>query len=195
MTTRPADPRRLRAIRGGAAAGVATLIAAAAHTLSGGGAPAPELLATVALLAWPVAVALVGRRPSVAGTAAAVAVAQALLHGVFALVGPASRAAAPASGAGHDHAPALLPTVGVGGPVAVDPAMVAGHVLAAVVTVAVLHRGERMLRALAAGIRLLLPLLPPPLPAPPALPAPAAVTGAPPARLPLSDLSRRGPPR
>ena len=45
------------------AASVAVVVSATAHTLSGGGAPPAWLLVAVALLATPVAVALVGDRP------------------------------------------------------------------------------------------------------------------------------------
>lgn len=74
--------------------------------------------------------------------------------------------------------------------------MIAGHLVAAVVTVAALHRGERMLRTLARGIRRLLrvrlqaprPLVRRRLAA--TVLAPSALR---PAILP-SDLSLRGPP-
>ena len=58
MIPRPADPRRARVARAGGAAAIATLTASAAHTLGGGTPPAPWLVLTVALLAWPVALAI-----------------------------------------------------------------------------------------------------------------------------------------
>ena len=195
METRSAVARRLRVARGGAAAAVATTIAATAHTLSGGTAPAPWLLVAVTALAWPLAVLLIGRRTSVLRTALAVTAAQALLHGAFSLVGDASPAAAVA----HVHVDVH---VHVHGRVALvpletaDTTMTGGHLLAAALTVVLIHTGERMLRAIAAGIRSALPspatLAPFPSPAPRLAPAGAP---RPIGRLVLSDLSRRGPPR
>ena len=57
-------PRHVRALRGTAAAWVATVVAATAHTLAGGGAPSPALVAAVGILASPFAVGLIGRRLS-----------------------------------------------------------------------------------------------------------------------------------
>ena len=192
MIPRPVDSRRVRVVRAGGAAAVATVTAAAAHTLGGGTAPAPWLVATVMLLAWPIALAIVGSRPSAVRTGLAVAAAQALLHSAFALVGDVQ----PTAAAGHHHA-ALVLGATAGGTPSVDGAMIAGHALAAVVTAVAVCHGERMLRAVARGIHSLLRLV---VVAPPtggwrapALPLPTPRGLRP--RLALADLSRRGPPR
>ncbi|MFS0868001.1 hypothetical protein AB3M83_11800 [Microbacterium sp. 179-B 1A2 NHS] len=190
MRNRPADTRQLRAVRGGSAAVVAVLLAATSHTVSGGTAPPLWLLAAVTLLAWPLAVALIGRRPSAARTAAAVSAAQALLHTAFATVGSAR----PRGLGAHVHGPLTLASPGEG--MSIDVAMVAGHVLAAVVTTILLCTGEHLLRGIADGLRALLPAVPMTLPFP--APAPRAATGvlrAAGPRVTLSGLSRRGPPR
>ncbi len=180
--------RQQRALRGAAATTVATLVAATAHTLGGGGAPPWWLVAAVILLTAPLAVWLVGRRLTLRGTASAVVAAQALLHVAFAAIGTQ----APLAGAGHHHATASL---GLGGThVHLDAGMIAAHGLAAVVTIVLLIRGERLLRAIARGLRrLLAPAAPTP-----ALPtAHAALTVRPaPVLAPvfLSAMSRRGPP-
>ncbi|WP_448257784.1 hypothetical protein [Microbacterium aurum] len=192
MDSRRQAARRARALRGFAAASVAVVVSATAHTLSGGGAPPAWLLVAVALLATPVAVALVGDRPRPLRLGAAVALAQAALHLAFAAVGTAAPVAA-----GHVHGGTALGA----GPVAqahvmhAPSGMMLGHAIAAVVTVVLLARGERMLAALARGIRRLLPR-----PAAPTLVprAPRVRTLAPlpvtvPA-LPPFSLSRRGPP-
>lgn len=175
--------RGMRAMRGASAAAVATTIAAVAHTIGGADAPPAWLVAATLLLAAPLCVWLVGRRPSLTGTALAVAAAQGLLHAAFAAVGTAAPAAA-----GH-HTEATLTTHAHGG-----PGMTVAHAIAAVVTIALLTRGERLLVALARGIRRLLPLTTftaRPAPAPAAMP----VAVAPPALIHfLSALSRRGPP-
>lgn len=151
------DGRRARAARGSLAASIATATAATAHTLSGGGAPPPWLLIAVTALAAPLAVWLAGRALSVWRTAAVVALSQSLLHVAFAAVGSSAAAGFAESGAGHAHHPVLLPALA--SPAAtpsIDPPMLLGHIVAAVVTVALLVHGERLARALGRGIRRML---------------------------------------
>ncbi|WP_413353979.1 hypothetical protein [Microbacterium sp. 1P06AB] len=192
MIPRPADSRRARVARAGGAAAIATLTASAAHTLGGGTPPAPWLVLTVALLAWPVALAIVGSRPGAFRTGLAVVTAQAILHGAFALVGDV----VPQAGAStHHHGLLILgPSTGTGMATGTD--MLAAHVIAGIATAVAVCHGERMLRAVARGIRhLLRPTAPAPLSP---IPAPAAALPQPlrlRPRLVLADLSRRGPPR
>ncbi|MFI8631340.1 hypothetical protein ACIGEP_01930 [Microbacterium sp. NPDC077663] len=192
MIPRPVDARRVRVVRAGGAAAIATLTAAAAHTLGGGTAPAPWLVATVMLLAWPIALAIVGSRPSAVRTGLAVAASQALLHAAFALVGDVH----PTLAAGHHHTALALTGAG-GGAMPLDGTMLTGHAAAAIVTAAAVCHGERMLRVVARGIRALLRSHVPRLPA--AQPRTAALHAATPRglrpRLALTDLLRRGPPR
>lgn len=185
-------PRHVRALRGASAAALATLIAATAHTLSGGGAPPPLLLAVVALLAMPVTTALVGRRLALWRTSATVLASQALFHIAFAVAGATGSSPMPAA---HAHHAMSVPLGDVVVAAAPDPLMMAGHAVAAVVTVIALHRGERMLRALGRGIlRLFRPLLvvvPPPRPR---RVAALVVVRLGAIRVVFSDVSRRGPP-
>ncbi|WP_060915310.1 hypothetical protein [Microbacterium oleivorans] len=194
MIPRPVDSRLVRVVRAGGAASIATLTAAAAHTVGGGTPPAPWLVVAVALLAWPIAVLIVGTRPSSRRTATAVAAAQALLHSAFALVGDTAPRSAALSG--HHHGDILLGPVS-GAAMPVDAAMLAGHVVAGILTAVAVCHGERMLRAVARGIRELLrpavAVIVPPRSTIPALPT-SAPHGLRP-RLLLADLSRRGPPR
>ncbi|GAA5211248.1 hypothetical protein [Microbacterium kyungheense] len=189
-------PRHARALRGTAAAAVATLVAATAHTLAGGGPPAPALVAAVGVLAAPFGVAMVGRRLSAWRIAVSVLASQVLFHLAFALTAGADPSAP------HAHHVTVL--VGGGGPAGAerfaaialpDTAMLLAHVLAAVATVAGLYGGERMLRALGRGIRSLLARVrvapPPPSPA---LVAAQGERRIRPARTALSGVSRRGPP-
>lgn len=181
--------RRVRVWRGTTAAAVAVLLASTAHTLSGGGAPPLWLVAAVVVLAAPLCVALVGRRRSVIRIAASVAVAQVALHAAFAAVGTTAPAALQGA---HHHGPLVL----AGG--TVDPAattMTAGHALAALLTVVLLAWGERLLAALARGVRRLLrtqwtatalPVAPAPTSFSPRLTAVAATF--------LLCVIRRGPP-
>jgi hypothetical protein len=182
-------PRHARALRGTAAAWVATVVAATAHTLAGGGAPSPALVIAVGILAAPFAVGLIGRRLSAWRVGAAVLASQALFHVAFALTAGADPAALHRHHVTHlgGHLSAVvLP----------DAPMLAAHVLAAFATVVALHRGERMLRALGRGIRSMFTRV---RGIAPRAPMPRLVTlqtrpsgGAP--RVVLSDASRRGPP-
>lgn len=185
--------RRVRALRGTAAAAIAVLFASTAHTLSGGGAPPLWLVAAITILAAPLCIALVGRRRSLPGLAVAVAVAQLALHAAFAAVG----GAAPLVGYGpHQHA--LSPFDGALAIAAVDPAaaaMTLGHAAAALVTIVVLAWGERLLAAIAHGIRRLLRPAPPIVPArPTAAPLIASPCREFVAAAFLDCVRRRGPP-
>ncbi|GAA5203927.1 hypothetical protein [Microbacterium jejuense] len=182
-------PRHARALRGTAAAAVATVVAATAHTLAGGGAPAPALVAAVGILAAPLAVALAGRRLSVWRVGAIVLASQALFHLAFAITAGADPTAS------HAHHTMVL----AGGvtPVALpDAPMLVAHVLAAIATVAGLYGGERMLQALGRGIRSILSRARvfAPLPSVPRLLVSRRARAVLPARIVLSGLSRRGPP-
>ncbi|WP_374977574.1 hypothetical protein ACEYYH_07345 [Microbacterium trichothecenolyticum] len=182
-------PRHVRALRGTAAAWVATVIAATAHTLGGGGAPSPAFVTAVGILAAPFAVALIGRRLSAWRIGVTVLASQAMFHVAFAVTADAD----PAALHGHHvtHLGGDLSAV-----VVPDTPMLAAHVLAALATLAGLYGGERMLRALGRGIRSLFSrlrgvALRAPLPR--FVPPPAgSVLAA--ARIVLSDVSRRGPP-
>lgn len=184
-------PRHARTLRGAAAAWVATIVAATSHTLAGGGAPAPVLVGVVGILAWPVGIALVGRRISIWQVGAAVAASQLLFHIAFAVAAGAD----PSAATGHVHHIALS---GAGTAAAVVPSvpMLLAHALAAVATVFGVYGGERMLRALARGIRSVLRRAEVALRSPHTLlrRVVGALASAPAPGVVLSDLSRRGPP-
>lgn len=184
-------PRHVRALRGAAAAWTATIIAATSHTLAGGGAPSPVLIAVLGVLASPVAIALVGRRLSAWRVGTAVVVSQGLFHTAFAMT-----AGVDTTGLrGHVHDVQLVGGAPAAG-ILPDGGMLVGHLIAAAATLFVLYHGERMLRALGRGIRSLFSRAHAggPLPSVPRLiTAPARVTPLT-SRALLSDLSRRGPP-
>lgn len=184
-------PRHVRTLRGAAAAWVATVVAATSHTLAGGGAPAPLLVVVVGVLAWPIGIALVGRRLTAWQLAIAVTAAQVLFHVAFAVTAGAD----PSAATGHLHHLSLGGSAEAGA-VLPDTPMLLAHALAAAVTVLGLYGGERMLRALGRGIRSLLSRADvAPRAFPTALPAPSfAPSRRAPRGVVLSDLSRRGPP-
>ena len=193
--------RSLRAARGVAATAIATLLAAVSHTLGGGTAPSAVLILAVTLCAAPLATALVGRRPRLWRLASAVLLSQIAFHLAFSVLGDVGAAGTAMSG--HEHGstgPALLPADGVvGGTAAVfsgDPLMIGAHLGAALVSIAVLHRGEHALRAL---IALVVDLVARRLSVPVSTDRPvlraAASTPARPVRTPLTtSIRRRGPP-
>ena len=184
-------PRHVRALRGAAAAWTATIIAATSHTLAGGGAPSPALIAVLGVLASPVAIALVGRRLSAWRVGTAVVVSQGLFHTAFAMT-----AGVDTTGLrGHVHDVQLVGGAPAAG-ILPDGGMLVGHLIAAAATLFALYHGERMLRALGSGIRSLIrragvPVL---VAAPFVRSAPGVVALRRPAGVVLSDVSRRGPP-
>lgn len=187
-----------RTLRGAAIAGAATVTAAAAHALAGGEVTLLSVLAT-AILALPLSTALAGRTLGLWRISIAVTLAQFVYHWCFAglgLVSPGTEAAAPAPlHAAHlAQMQTFVPDLAAAG--AADAAMWLGHALGGIITIALMHRGERALRALARLIRRALPLE---RPASVAVPRPAqllAAAGA--AVLPrpgfFTVISHRGPP-
>lgn len=184
-------PRHVRTLRGAVAASTATVIAAASHTLAGGGAPAAALVGVMAVLAWPVATVAVGRRLSAWRVAAAVLASQLLFHVAFAFTAGIDTSVV----TGHVHHASLAGAAGIAA-VIPDAPMTVGHLIAAALTMAGMYGGERMLRALGRGIRSILRR--PAFSGSPLRPTRALVTGArvlaAASATALSDLSRRGPP-
>ncbi len=143
MVTMGRQGRGTRVARGAVAASVATFVALVAHVSSG--APMPGLFGVVVPLALSlvVCVVLAGRRVSAVRLSVAVALSQTLFHTLFVL-GSFS-----AGSAAHVHGAPVAPALDVT-PLAVSPdaAMWVGHAVAAVLTTAVLHRGEHTVTVL-----------------------------------------------
>lgn len=136
--------RQLRLLRAASASSVATLLAAVSHTFAGGAAPHPLLVLSAAVLLLPLAAVLIGARVSKPRVALTVLVSQAAFHVVFQLLGaPTDSAVA----IGHQHG--MLPLGPVSMAAVPDLAMIAGHVLAAVATTALLWHGESLVRVIA----------------------------------------------
>ena len=185
--------RQTRAIRGVAAATVATLVSATAHTLAGGGAPPAIFVAVVILLASPLCVALAGRTLALWRLALSVLASQALFHVAFAVTSGAG-AGTTAGHSHHEAAQVAAPASAVAW--SMGPLMLLSHGIAALLTVVALLHGERMLRAVARGIlRLLRPRFET---ARASFPTPRALRREAARSIPspffTSELSRRGPP-
>ena len=150
-------PRQQRALRATAAATLATFVALLSHVAAGGAPPS----ALGALLPWALSLLVslvgVGRRLSLARLGAAVTASQVIFHtmfvlGVVPLAGSTASAAAltGSSGAhslhaGHMSLPASLSSPAGIAAAMPDVAMLAAHLAAAIITTALLHRGERLL--------------------------------------------------
>lgn len=143
-------PREPRALRGASFAALAVLLAAAAHTLAGGGAPTPLFCAVAAVLATPGAVLLAGPRARTWRTVAAVAGGQLVFHLALTAMGDLGRWEAGATG--HVHGSAIVMTRAV----AIDPllagdagsaGMALAHGAATLLTACAVLRGERALSA------------------------------------------------
>ena len=149
--------RKARFARGWAGAVAATFLAAASHVISGGSAPAAPLLILSLALSGLVCMALAGKVLSLWRLAIAVVASQSVFHSLYSL-DPGSHDDGMAAAAGHaGHAGHILASMP--DPGALDhtsPAMLLGHALAAIATIAVLRYGEvtavRLLTAL--GLRL-----------------------------------------
>jgi len=152
--------RGARVGRGAVVSVVAVLLAAVSHVASGG--PTPGTTGTIMALtfAFLVSIALSGRRLNIVRLSLSVALAQVAFHLMFG-IGAAAAGAEPvsASGAHRTVMAGMLGMAGEGGrmlgnaspstgaadtmDMTTDPRMWLGHALAALITVALLHRGEK----------------------------------------------------
>lgn len=140
------ESRRPAVIRGSLSATLAIFIALAGHVSGGGTMPGPLGLLVPWVLSLMVSVLLAGKKLSVVRLALAVGISQFLFHVLFVL-GTVTPSGAPVSG--HVHgAPLVLPAGdGVADVVVTGGSMWIGHLVAALVTVVALHRGERLAHA------------------------------------------------
>ena len=199
-------PRAVRVARGGAGAASATLLAAVSHSLAGGDMSWLAIVAT-AIVALPLCTALAGRVGSLWRLAAAVVVAQFLFHWSFAGLGISAStagtsilggAAVPHSaghGAHHLAAASFAPSA-----FGADTTMWLLHAIAAVLTIGLLHRGERAALALVGLLRRALPLDVPATRAIPLRPVPVPTLASTADRLARrlfspAAITHRGPPR
>lgn len=146
--------RRVRAIRGSAGSLIVTIFAAASHAAAGGDITGLALVAT-AILGLPLCVALAGKVASLWRLSVAVIAAQFVYHWSFAGLGVSSHSMSAASAAAplpahahHAHHAAMLNLLPTDSLAAADALMWVSHAFAALLTVALLHRGERAALAL-----------------------------------------------
>lgn len=145
QTERVTQTRKPAVARGFAASSLSIFIALAGHVWGGGSMPGALGILVPWILASMVCVLLAGRKLSVMRLSVSVALSQFLFHLLFVLgaITP-SGAAVP-----HVHgAPLVLPpSTGLSAAVVADSSMWIAHGFAALVTIAALHRGERLVLA------------------------------------------------
>jgi hypothetical protein len=142
--------RRTRVARGVLAAAVSTFAAAFSHGVASGDAPSAVALAVASVLAVAVCIALAGRaRPL--RLALAVVGSQAAFHALFAALAATSGTA---TQAGHHGVVVLTADAVTHVHETADVAMWLGHAAAAIVTIAALQHGERVLLAFGATLEL-----------------------------------------
>jgi len=152
--------------KGLSAAAIATFVALFGHVAGGGGIPGVWGFVAPLVLSAAVCVLIAGRTLSLVRLALSVLVSQVLFHFLFVLGSGATAAAST-----HEHH-GTTTTLVVSHSAA---SMGVGHVVAAVVTVAALYFGERVIRSLAQIVRLLAARMLRPF----AVPAPSTIAPAP----------------
>ncbi|MGN7188003.1 hypothetical protein [Microbacterium enclense] len=136
--------RGSRVARGAVAASVATFVALVSHVSAGGAIPGVVGVVVPLALSFVVCTALAGRAPSIWRSVLAVAASQGLFHTLFVL------GSYDLGAGGHVHGGAVSITVDAASApeMTMDAAMAGAHLVAAAVTAAALHRGERAFAAL-----------------------------------------------
>lgn len=194
----PAMSRGVRTVRGIAISVAATLLAASSHALAGGQVTVFSVVAT-AIFALPLAVALVGRTPALWRLSLSVGIAQLVYHWCFAGLGLFSArgnlsSPAPLHAMHLAQLETFVPDLATAA--AAGAAMWLSHAVAAILTIALLYRGEIAYRLL---VQLVRRALPRPRIAVVTLPHPVilfpAIRVAAPQRLAqLTSITHRGPP-
>ncbi|PQZ60972.1 hypothetical protein CQ040_02360 [Microbacterium sp. MYb54] len=143
QTGRVTESRKPAVVRGFAASSLAIFVALAGHVSGGGQMPGPLGILVPWVFSFMICVLLAGRSLSLVRLGISVAVSQFLFHTLFVL-GTITPSAVSMP---HVHgAPLVLPpATGIPEAVTADASMWLGHALAALLTVAALHRGERLL--------------------------------------------------
>jgi hypothetical protein len=147
--------RWARFARGWLAALIATFTAVCSHALAGGGMPSAVAIVLSVAFSGLVCVGLAGKTLSRVRLAAAVAVSQFAFHGAFSLLGEATLAGAEPAGMQHSAAQMTAEIAALPAGQAIighslghsfdgaDASMWLGHVVAAVLTILAIRRGER----------------------------------------------------
>ncbi|GAA3676113.1 hypothetical protein GCM10023081_13110 [Arthrobacter ginkgonis] len=205
------EHRSQRIMRGWLGALAATSLAAASHGLADGSLPSLPVLALILAISGAICTALAGRRLSLVRTSAGVLLSQGAYHLLFGLGAhqhtAAGRLTETVSHHGTETSIVWTAAAGTarmegagffGGPVP-DARMLAAHLAAALLTIAVLRKGGLAARATAEALLLATPVAilrwkPAPAVVRLARPATCQKPGLPDLGVPLLALRHRGPP-
>jgi hypothetical protein len=136
-----------RLVRGTLCAALAIFLAGSSHAVAGGTVPTPALLLAFPLSAL-ACVILAGRQLSLPRVALGVGISQVVFHFLFNLFGALPSTVVIHAGHQHDgiHAlPLSLMTSGTGSPLGgMEVGMIASHLVAGLVTMALVRHGERL---------------------------------------------------
>lgn len=143
--------RATRVLRGTLAASAATFLALVSHVTAGGAIPGWVGVAVPWVLSVAICTLLAGRALSVVRLSLAVAASQFIFHTLFVLGMFGGTSASSVALTSHDHS--AMPTMSMlpaaAAPLAgADAGMWVWHGVAAIATIAVIHRGERAVRRL-----------------------------------------------
>ena len=166
--------RGQRAWRGSAAAGFATFVALTSHVIGGGALPTPMGLLVPLALSTLVCVLLAGRRLSLPRLSLSVLVSQSLFHLLFSVFTPMAGTSGPTNAMErhamhHGGAASMSGAMSSSGADVMaahshtSPAMLAAHLVAAVLTIAMIYWSEVLPERIGSFVRLVIhALLPSP---------------------------------
>ena len=147
--------RRHRVVASALVAVVATLVAASAHALAGGGVPSVVAVAGALLVSMVLGMVVVGQRLTRARVAAGVVLDQLVFHSLFSFFG-ASGAITVATAGDHHSGHGMLDLTIAASPAASTAAMVVSHLGAAVIAYALLRRGVVALASIVSALSIAL---------------------------------------
>lgn len=193
----PLDRRRRALAHASLVTGLTTVATGCAHSLAGGAAPPPLLLAAAFMVTLAVLGPVLGSRSTWPRRIVAVALAQIVQHGLYALPQPTSVGGTPRGHAHHGLEAIATPAAGV--PAHAHGDMLLAHVLAGALTLVAVAVGAAVVRVVLAALRgdRLVELLA--IAVPLGVARPASVAAERPAARPASTVARtpvarRGPP-
>ncbi|MGO1326368.1 MAG: hypothetical protein ACTMH8_12635, partial [Brevibacterium aurantiacum] len=172
--------RHQRSLRGIAAAVFATFVALASHMIGGGALPSAMGVVVPLVLSMLVCVLLAGRRLSLLRLSLSVLVSQSLFHLLFSVFTPMTGSHSPANAlerhAMHHSGPETMPgsvfasDAGASMHTHASPGMLLAHLIAAVLTIAMIYWSEALPAKIGSFLRLvihaLLPTAVRPMPVP-----------------------------
>lgn len=147
--------RRHRLAASALVATVATLVAASAHAIAGGGVPSVVAVAGALMISLPLGMIVVGRRLTRARVAVGVALDQVVFHTLFSFFGASSASTVTTAG-GHHGGHGMLEVTLATSPTASTTLMVVSHLGAALIAYGMLRHGVAALASIVAALSIAL---------------------------------------